>query len=118
MDLLRPEQLPDGFEYPSDFRKVVGLGLIDIVPWYIGVGDFLVQRNAGLRDRYPSRTLVPFAFRGDNDDTACWDLDRPHGTVVIVHDYASAGWESRGNRWFPDFRDWFRAAVDDMFDFD
>jgi hypothetical protein len=63
-----------------------------------------------MRQRYPLRKLVPFARRQDDDDVACFDLDR--GAVAIVHDYASPGWE--GNAEFADFRAWLHQAIDDM----
>jgi hypothetical protein len=98
-DLLTIAELPEGFDYPAEFIRVVELGLTDLEPWWIFDGDQLRRRAIGLRERYPERQLVPFARRQDNDDVACWDLD--HGDVAVVHDLASAGWEQRGR--FPDY---------------
>lgn len=57
-----------------------------------------------------------FATRRDNDDVACFDLDKG-GMVCIVHDFASPGWEGRrkfsGSIW-----DWFKMAVEDMIEYD
>jgi hypothetical protein len=36
--------------------------------------------------------------------------------VVVIHDFASPGWEQR--REYRDFWAWFHVAVEDMFDFE
>lgn len=112
-DLLTPDALPAGFSYPPLFLRIVELGLTNLEPWHVLGGDRLIRRNAGLRERYPDRILVPFAERQDNDDVACWDVPRGSDAVVIVHDHATPGWESRQ----PPFRDlhaWLHQAVDDL----
>jgi hypothetical protein len=113
-DLLSQEDLPGGFVYPREFIRVVELGLTNLEPWWILLGQRLHQRTLGLRGRYPDRALVPFAKRQDNDDVSCWDLDL--GRVAIVHDFASPGFEKREE--FTDFYAWFRRAVDDLIAFD
>jgi hypothetical protein len=65
---------------------------------------------SGLRERY-WRKYIPFAARQDNDDRACFDPELP-GQVIVVHDYASEGWEQRSS--FDSFWDWFRSSVEDM----
>ncbi len=113
-ELWSDDELPRGFAYPSTFRRVVALGLIDLEPWSLLSGAALRDRLEGLRHRYPQRTLVPLARRGDNDDVACWDLGA--GTVCVIHDYATPGWEQKHE--FEDFGAWFRQAVDDMLEFE
>jgi hypothetical protein len=113
-ELLVLSDLPAGFSYPSDFVRVVELGLIDLEPWEILLGDRLRQKVSGLRERYPRSRVVPFAARQDNDDVACWDVDT--GAVAIVHDYASPGWERR-HPGFGTFNDWFRQAIEDLIEF-
>ena len=115
-DLLSVGDLPEGFAYPPEFIRVVELGLIDLEPWHVLEGGQLRERFRGLAERYPARTLVPFACRQDNDDVACWDLGIGEGAVVIVHDYASPGWESRGR--FADFSGWLRQAIEDLIAFE
>ena len=112
-DLLPIEGLPEGFEYPPEFVRVVELGLTNIEPWWIIEGERLRNRAIGLRERYRQRSLVPFAIRQDNDDVACWDMGA--GNVAIVHDFASPGYEQRAE--FPDFYAWFRQAIDDFIEF-
>jgi hypothetical protein len=113
--LLEATDLPVGFGYPHEFLRVVELGLIDLEPWLVLEGEQLRARNLGLRERYPDRSLVPFARRQDNDDVACWDVDEGGGRVVIVHDFASPGWERRVE--FVDFNGWLRRAVEDLIAF-
>lgn len=67
-----------------------------------------------MRQRYSTK-YVPFAYRQDNDDVACIDPSMPE-EIVIVHDFASEGSESRER--FSSFWDWFRAVVEAMALFD
>lgn len=108
---LKPSEVPAWFQFPRDYLRVVGQGLVDLTPWYLMDRDQALSRMKGLRERYPTRELVPFARRDDMDDVACWERDRGD-TVVVIHDFASAGHEQR--RTFPDFWSWFRNAVEDM----
>jgi hypothetical protein len=112
--LLSIADLPGDFEYPPEFVRVVELGLTQLEPGWIIDGDHLRTRYRGLRKRYPSRMLVPFAIRQDCDDVACFELNRPG--VVIIHDFASPGWEQRDH--LPDFYSWLRRAIDDLTEFD
>lgn len=113
-DLLPLQDLPPGFEYPPLFIRAVGLGLLGLEPWWILHGERLLQRAEGLRERYPDRRLVPFAERQDNDDVACWEGSSPE--VVIVHDFASPGWEDSGGH--PNFGAWLRQAIEDFIDWE
>jgi hypothetical protein len=113
-DLLTTDDLPNGFEYPPEFIRVVELGLTNIEPWWIIEGDRLRSRFVGLRERYKERSLVLFAVRQDNDDVACWDTAA--GNVAIVHDFASPGYEQRAE--LPDFYAWFRQAIEDFIEFE
>jgi len=69
----------------------------------------------GLTERYPGTHLLPFAKREDNDDVAYFELESP-GKVVIIHDFASDGWERR--EVLDDLYAWIRRAVEDMIEFD
>jgi hypothetical protein len=111
-ELLADSDLPSGFEYPREFLRVVELGLVQLEPWFVLRGDLLRLRLAGLKERYPDRVYIPFADRQDDDDVACFT--GAGSEVVIVHDFASPGWERRGRDPFPDFHAWFRQAVEDF----
>jgi hypothetical protein len=95
---------------PAGLARLTRQNLVDLSPWLVMDRESVQTRMAGLRTRYTAE-YVPFARRVDNDDLACLDPARP-GRVVIVHDFASSGWELR--REYPSFWDWFRSAVDDM----
>lgn len=115
-DLLSVEDLPSGFGYPASFVRVVELGLTHLEPWHVLEGARLRERKEGMARRFPARELVPFAVRQDNDDVACWDLARGGGRVVVIHDFASPGWEDRHE--YPDFYAWLRQAVEDLIGFE
>ncbi|WP_221931101.1 hypothetical protein [Aliiroseovarius halocynthiae] len=91
------------------------MGFSDLEPWYFLDGEELNHALTGLRQRYPDRTLTPFARRQDNDDTACWD-GRDNKTVYIIHDFASVGYEERET--YDGFYSWLRAAIEDLIEFD
>jgi hypothetical protein len=114
-ELLTLHDLPEGFSYPPEFIRIVELGLTNLEPWRILGGEQLRQRLLGMRSRYPTRHLVPFAARQDSDDVAAWDSQDP-GRVVIIHDYASPGDELVEEH--PSFADWFKYAIQDMLDWD
>jgi hypothetical protein len=114
IELLRPEDLDVDVAYPEGIGRVLAHGLVDLTPWHMMDRELAKQRVRGLRERY-RRKYVPFARRQDNDDIACIDPERP-GRVVIVHDFASEGYELRQE--FESFWDWFRAAVEDMIVFE
>ena len=113
-DLLSDSELPEGFAYPPLLVRIGEIGLMNLEPRWILKGDPLRAHLAGLRKRYPERSLVPFARRQDNDDIAAFDIDR--GNVVIVHDFASPGYEQRAD--FDDLAGWLRQAIEDLIEFD
>lgn len=55
-----------------------------------------------------------FAKRSDCDDTACFEIGKG-GTVQLIHDFASPGWEQRQE--FPDCWTWLAQAVNDMIEY-
>lgn len=111
MDLLITTELYDGFKYPEAFEKIVDLNLIDLDLWYLMSNEQVLTRIEGLKKRYPTRKLIPFARRDDNDDIACFEVDK-EDKVQIIHDFASEGFEQRfeyNNLW-----DWFKEAIEEM----
>lgn len=113
MDLLPDALLSRGFAYPSGFLRVVECGLTRLDPWHIYRGDLLRRAGGGLCERYPSLAVVPFAWRQDNDDVACWLVG---GRVVTVHDYADEKSAVRDPR-YGHFDEWFRAAIEEFLEF-
>ena len=107
--LLNNEELPDWFHYPDNFLRIVEQGLLDFDPWIILTGAQLRTRFSGIKERFPTRELVPFARREDNDDVACWDKDKP-GAVMIIHDFSGLGYENKVE--LHSFWDWLRSALE------
>lgn len=109
--LLTKSELPDGFAYPALLLSLVESGMGEFAPWKLLTGDQLREVKSGLAQRYPASGYVPFANRVDNDGVACWEPGN-HVEVVIVHDFASEGWEVEER--LPNFEAWFRGAMDDF----
>lgn len=109
-ELIQTPDLPEGFEYPQALLDLVDQGGLKTGPWRILSGKWLLTRYDGLKQRYPNRTLVPFARRTDNDDVACFEFTESTKKlgVSVVHDFASTGWESREH--FAAFEDWLVNA--------
>jgi len=109
--ILHQSELPEGFSYPESFLKAVKYNLVNLPPWHIKDRLWVLSRLAGLRQRYPTRVLIPFAARRDNDDIACFELGKGE-EVQGIHDLASAGWEQRQT--FPDFWAWFSFILEEF----
>jgi hypothetical protein len=95
IELLKEDERPDWFNYPQPFLRVVERNLVLIDPWWIFDGHFAAEKMNGLKDRYPTRNLVPFAKNQGNDDVACWEQGRL-AQVVIVHELCRSRIGARG----------------------
>jgi hypothetical protein len=115
IQLLDKTQLPEWFEYPPQFLKIINQNLTNLDPWYILSGSELISRREGLKQRYPQKNLIPFAKNAGSDDIACWQ-EKDIKKVFIIHDYAEPGWESRAV--YDSFWNWFRQAIEDTIEFD
>ncbi|WP_370190494.1 hypothetical protein [Aeromicrobium sp.] len=115
MDLLKASELPQGFFYAPQFVRLIDPGLTDLEPCSIVDGDQLRWRFDGLRLRFPTRSLVPFAEMATSDDVACWDLDRG-GRVALIDDFEAPGFERL--RVLDDVYAWLRLAVEDLIERD
>jgi hypothetical protein len=104
------DKRPDWVEYPNSFKRLVYQGLIHLTPWHIMDAQQAVVHARELAERYPTRDIFPFAYRQDIDDIACWEKDSGE-TVLVIHDFASAGWENGEE--FSDVWAWFRSAVEE-----
>jgi hypothetical protein len=108
--ILEPHLLPPGFKYPASFVQFSSEPLPDLRPWRFLCADEPEYFVKGLRTRYPTRSLVPFARRTDNDDVACFDAasPEPEPAVLFIHDFAEPGWELRGTA--RNFHEWLLVA--------
>lgn len=111
MEIYNINNVYDNYDYPKEFLKIVELNLVDFEMWYLMSTEQVEIRIKGLRSRYPSRKLIPFARRDDNDDIACFEVGRGN-KVQIIHDFASEGYEQRKE--YDCFWDWFRNAIEEM----
>lgn len=110
-ELLQKKLDVNGFKYPEAFLKAIELNLLDFDLWYIMDEDRVLNRIKGLRERYPNRKLIPFARRDDNDDIACFEVEKGE-KVQIIHDFASLGYEQRKE--YEDFWKWLENAIHEM----
>ncbi|MCX7921442.1 MAG: hypothetical protein N3B21_05395 [Clostridia bacterium] len=65
IELLDESILPKGFKYPSSFLKAISLNLVNLDLWYVMDKEQMIYRYEGMKERYPNRTLIPFARRDD-----------------------------------------------------
>lgn len=107
--ILNENEIPTWFNYPQEFLRIVEQQLLDFDPWVIMQGQALRTRFKGLKERYPERSLIPFARREDNDDVACWEKNGL-SKIVIIHDFASPGYENKEE--FDCFWNWLRSALE------
>ncbi len=116
--LLEKKDLPEWFNYPFSLLKLIKNDCIDFGPWQLLDGELLQIRHSGLIKRYPYRKLIPFARRVDSDDMACFDVAEPSDDpkVIIIHDFASPGWEGREE--YDNFDSWLEAAKKDAEDWE
>lgn len=114
IDLLSENDLPAGFKYPKEFLWVLNLPVTNLKPWVFHSGIALQKRFEGMKERYPDRILIPFAFRQDCDEVACWDLN-DHCKVKVIEDFTKAN--IKEDIVYATFLDWFAQAVNDMIDF-
>lgn len=102
------------FPYPESFITTINLNPpIDIEPWWLIVfedGDVDYWHHT-LKQLYPKRELIPFAKFNANDDIACFDGHDSSGEpkVLIIHAYASEGWELHGT--YNNFDAWLSEAI-------
>lgn len=97
------------------YRKLWELGMVDLDRWTLFSEEKAASYGKSLKKRYPKRNLFPFASFTENDDIACFEEGKGK-RVVIVHDFASEGWESRQE--YEDFWEWLRDAVRYMIEFE
>lgn len=115
IQLLDEYERPNSFAYPQAIIKMLELNLTNFDVWYFMDKESAKIRLAGLQKRYPNRTLIPFARRGDCDDIACFEVGEGE-RVFVIHDFASKGYEQREvyeNLW-----EWLKDVVNTMIEFE
>ena len=100
---------------PKGYRAAKELNLVNLHPWHFVSDEEFDYLFSGINKRFPDRSVIPFARRTDSDDVACFvvrDTEQPAGEIMIVHDFASPGWEVVAR--MKGFWEWFRYAVNEM----
>jgi hypothetical protein len=105
---LTLSELDTSVTYPEELLQMVEQDRVSFAPWHLLSHEMALGRMRGLRVRYPQK-YVPFAYRQDNDDLACL-LSAMPGKVVLIHDFASSGWEFR--KVYASFADWIHDALE------
>ena len=113
--IIDKSKLPENFEYPKGFLKVIALGLLDFGVWELFKYSSAGTRMNGLKERYPDFQLIPFARRGDNDDVACFEVGKGD-TVIIIHDYSDSAYKNRIE--YDCFWNWFKDIIEVMIEFE
>lgn len=106
--IIKNDEKPDWVEYPEAYIQLIKDVKDEFLPWYLMDEEQLIVRYHGLQKRYPRRNLFPFARQDLNDDVACWEKGKP-GKVILIHDFASAGYEDKME--FDSFKDWYQFAL-------
>jgi hypothetical protein len=85
--LLSGDGKPDWLIYPNELVDMIRLGRVKLVPWHLDKADASFREYLRLKSRL-GRDLVPFAYRQDREDLACFEKGKGH----------------------PSFADWLRDA--------
>jgi hypothetical protein len=104
-----------GVTLPKGYQIVKDLNLANLDPWHLMSDKEFDLLFPGINERYPTRSVIPFATRGDNDDVACFvsrDPEQETGQVILIHDFASPGYEVIAR--MKSFWSWFKYAIDEM----
>ena len=108
IEILPIIKCPVWLKYPQKYLDLVANEKEEFLPWYLTDVEDFFWRIDGLKKRYPLRNLFPFARKDCSDDVACWEKDQGE-KIMIIHDYASSGWEQR--EIFDNFEEWYEWAL-------
>jgi hypothetical protein len=95
---------PAWLHYPQELLDLVRSGRMPLVPWHFDRAYAAANQYRRFQSRL-RRDLVPFAYRQDREDLACFEKGKGH-EVFIIHDNCDAGYEDEGH--FASFSDWLR----------
>jgi hypothetical protein len=106
-DYLLPENTrPVWLAYPAGLVELIRSGRVTMTPWHTSKVEAVAWDLVQLKTRL-GRDLVPFAYRQDREDLACFEKGKGPA-VIIIHDNTEPGWEDEGS--YPSFADWLREA--------
>ena len=114
IEILDPSECPKWVHYPKLFLELLKTQNLKFLPWYFFYKrESIIIRLEGLKERFPSRDLFPFARKDDNDDIACWEKDKPD-VIQIIHDFEYPSWEQ--GQTFNSFEEWYQFALSEKWD--
>jgi hypothetical protein len=108
-----------GFEPPKGYQwlleqRLVGFSPFSALqPWYYLEGDQIFKVN----ERWPkgpyNGALVAFARRQDNDDIACFHVEKGDiKAVVVINGWTGSGYDVLQR--YDSFWAWLKSVVDDI----
>lgn len=90
-ELLDSTRLPGGFKYPDSLLRVVKLQLVHLEPWHILGKDDASEKMDDLKERYPHRFLIPFAWMRQS---RLFMIIRPcNRSAVLMSFYQKLDWQ-------------------------
>src|SRR4051812_42045341 len=104
--ILPESERPEWLDYPPELLELVRSGRMPLVPWHFGRGDTVADQYRRLQSRL-GRDLIPFAYRQDREERACFERGKGH-QVFIIHDNCDAGWENEC--YYASFSDWLSVV--------
>ena len=110
--LIDEAELPASFRYPPELKRIIKLGLTNLVPSIFFEKGTAKERMEGLKERY-HRDLIPFAQKIDCEDIVCFEAGS--GLVYLIEDFDPPGFEVVAV--FPNVWEWLRRAVDDLIEY-
>jgi hypothetical protein len=107
--ILPPSEKPDWLEYPVELLELVRSNRMPLIPWHFDRAESAAKTYRRFRSHL-GRYLVPFAFRQDQEDWACFEKGKGQ-QVLIIHDNTSPGWEDEGH--YSTFSEWLRDVEEE-----
>lgn len=107
--LLSDALKPDWLIYPAGLIELVRSERVTLIPWHVEKSVAVLATHRRFKSHL-GRELVPFAYRQDREDLACFEKGKGE-SVMIIHDNTDPGWEDEGS--YPSFADWLAAAEDE-----
>lgn len=109
--LLNDKDKPEWLNYPEALKNMILNGEVKLTPWHLMQKERVLLEISVLFKLY-QRHLIPFAYRQDNDNLACFEKES--SKVFIIHVFASKGFENEDT--FENFDDWYQDVYEEMVD--
>ena len=111
IEVLEDELKKIGFTYPDSFMKVVNLKLLNFDLWYIMDEEKVLGYLKDFSEKYPERSLVPFAQKGKDGVIACFGAGKGDKIEVVN---VSGTEDIKAKSEYADFWEWLEDAIREM----